>query len=120
MERVKLEEEEEEEEDLVLRCRKVIPLPIQPFVSLSASRPAGGDAFNEAVFMRPGQYVTRTLVWLDSKGIDGAVNGVAAGIGGLSARGRRIQTGFVRSYALSMLAGAVIVVAALLLLGGRL
>jgi NADH-quinone oxidoreductase subunit L len=79
-----------------------------------------GDAFNEAVFMRPGQYLTRTLVWLDSKGIDGAVNGVAAGIGGLSARTRRIQTGFVRTYALSMLAGAVVVIAALLLMGGRL
>ncbi len=100
------------------------PVPSTPPAGSVLTRAAradlGGDAFNEAVFMRPGQYVTRTLVWFDSKGIDGAVNGVAAGIGGLSARGRRIQTGFVRSYALSMLAGAVIVVAALLLLGGRL
>ena len=100
------------------------PVPTTPPAGSVLTRAAradlGGDAFNEAVFMRPGQYVTRTLVWFDSKGIDGAVNGVAAGIGGLSARGRRIQTGFVRSYALSMLAGAVVVIAALLLLGGRL
>jgi NADH-quinone oxidoreductase subunit L len=65
--------------------------------------------------MRPGQYLTRTLVYVDSRGIDGAVNGVAAGIAGLSARTRRIQTGFVRSYALAMLGGAVVVIAALLL-----
>jgi hypothetical protein len=39
---------------------------------------------------------------------------VAAGIGGGSGRLRRMQTGFVRSYALSMFGGALLVVAALL------
>jgi NADH-quinone oxidoreductase subunit L len=68
-----------------------------------------GDAVNEAVFMRPGQYLTRTLVWTDNKVVDGAVNGTAAGIGGLSARMRRWQTGYVRSYALSMLLGVVVI-----------
>jgi hypothetical protein len=34
--------------------------------------------------MRPGQYLTRTLVWFDNKVVDGAVNGTAAFIGGLS------------------------------------
>ena len=64
-----------------------------------------GDAFNEAVFMRPGQYLTRSLVYFDNRGVDGAVNGLAALVGGTSGRIRRWQTGFVRSYALSMLAG---------------
>ena len=100
------------------------PIPVTPPAGSVLTRAARadlyGDAINEAVFMRPGQYLTRTLVWFDSRGLDGAVNGVAAGIGGLSARSRRIQTGFVRSYALSMLAGAVVVIAALLLMGGRL
>jgi NADH-quinone oxidoreductase subunit L len=41
--------------------------------------------------------------------VDGAVNGTAAGLGGLSARMRRWQNGFVRSYAMSMLVGAVVV-----------
>jgi len=72
------------------------------------------DAFNEAVFERPGIYLTRALVFLDNKGIDGLVNGIAAGIGGTSGRLRRLQTGFVRSYALSMLTGAVLVVGAFL------
>jgi NADH-quinone oxidoreductase subunit L len=74
-----------------------------------------GNAVNEAVFMRPGQYLTRWLVWFDNRVVDGVVNGTAATIGGLSGRARRLQTGFARSYALSMLGGAALVVAALVL-----
>jgi NADH-quinone oxidoreductase subunit L len=40
--------------------------------------------------------------------VDGAVRGVAAFIGGLAGRTRRWQTGFVRSYAMSMLAGVIV------------
>jgi NADH-quinone oxidoreductase subunit L len=58
--------------------------------------------------MRPGQYLTRSLVFGDARGIDGAVRGVAAVIGGLAGRTRRWQTGFVRSYAMSMLAGVLV------------
>jgi len=73
-----------------------------------------GDAFNEAVLMRPGEYLTRSLVFFDNRRIDGMVNGLAALIGGTSGRIRRWQNGYVRSYALSMLGGAVIVVLATL------
>lgn len=83
-------------------------------MTVAARRDLYGDAVNEAVFMRPGRHLTRSLVFIDSRGIDGLVNGTAAAIGGLSARIRRVQTGFVRSYALSMLTGAALVAAALL------
>ena len=73
-----------------------------------------GDAFNESVLMRPGQWLTRLSVYFDSQGVDGLVHGLAATIGGSSGRLRRIQNGFVRSYALSMLIGAVLLVAGLL------
>jgi len=73
-----------------------------------------GNAFNESVLMRPGQWLTRLSVFFDSRGVDGLVNTIAATIGGSSGRLRRIQTGFVRSYALSMLIGAVLLVAGLL------
>jgi NADH-quinone oxidoreductase subunit L len=73
------------------------------------------DTANEALFMRPGQWLTRLLVFADNFGIDGAVRGIAAGVGGLSGRARRLQTGFVRSYALSMLGGVVLVAGALML-----
>ncbi len=85
-------------------------------LTVAARNDLYGDAFNEAVFMRPGQHLTRTLVWTDAKVVDGAVNGTAAGIGGLSARMRRWQTGNVRTYALTMLIG-VVVVGAVLALG---
>ncbi|MCM6775339.1 NADH-quinone oxidoreductase subunit L [Nocardia sp. CDC159] len=83
-------------------------------LTAAARRDLYGDAVNEALFMRPGAYLTRSLVFLDNRGIDGIVNSTAALIGGLSARIRRVQTGFVRSYALSMFTGAALVVAALL------
>jgi NADH-quinone oxidoreductase subunit L len=73
-----------------------------------------GDTFNESVLMRPGQWLTRLSVFFDSRGVDGLVNTLAATIGGTSARLRKVQTGFVRSYALSMLIGAVLLVAGLL------
>jgi NADH-quinone oxidoreductase subunit L len=71
------------------------------------------DAVNEGLFMRPGIHLTRGLVFADARGIDGAVGGLAALVGGLSSRLRRLQTGYVRSYALTMLTGVVAVLGAL-------
>jgi NADH-quinone oxidoreductase subunit L len=89
------------------------PVGVSP-VTTAARQNLYADAFNESVLMRPGQWLTRALVFLDNRGVDGAVNGVAAGLGGTSSRLRRTQTGFVRSYALSMLGGSIAVVAVLL------
>ena len=75
----------------------------------------GGNAINEALFARPGIWLTRASVFADAKGIDGAVNGTAAALGGLSGRWRHWQNGFVRSYALSMFAGTLVVIVMLLL-----
>ncbi|MFC8528774.1 NADH-quinone oxidoreductase subunit L [Nocardia sp. NPDC057227] len=92
---------------------RTAPEPVSALTT-AARRDLYGDAVNEAAFMRPGQHLTRSLVFVDARGIDGVVNSTAAGIGGLSARLRRAQTGFVRSYALSMFTGAALVAAALL------
>ncbi|MBN9621290.1 MAG: NADH-quinone oxidoreductase subunit L, partial [Actinobacteria bacterium] len=89
------------------------PVGVSPITTL-ARRNLYADAFNEAVLMRPGQWLTAALVFFDNRGVDGAVNGLAAGLGGGSSRLRRLQTGFVRSYALSMMAGAIAIVAVLL------
>lgn len=91
--------------------------PRGSFLTVFARRDLYGDALNEALFMRPGQWLTRIAVFFDNRGIDGLVNGLAAGIGGTSGRVRRIQTGYVRSYALSILFGAAVVVGALLYVG---
>jgi NADH-quinone oxidoreductase subunit L len=90
----------------------------QSFLTVAGRNDLYGDAFNEAVFMRPGQQLTDGLVRFENSGIDGAVNGTAAAIGGMSSRLRRVQNGFVRSYALTMTVGAAIVGVVILL--GRL
>jgi NADH-quinone oxidoreductase subunit L len=96
--------------------RRPVPVeqPVGSLVTVATRRNLFADAFNEAVLMRPGQWMSRALVYFDNRGVDGAVNGLGAAFGGGSARLRRTQTGFVRSYALSMLGGTVAVVAVLL------
>jgi len=96
------------------------PVPVEAptnvsFLTKAARADAYGDSLNEALLMRPGQYLTRSLIWFDSKAIDGLVSGMAAAIGGLSARARRLQNGYVRSYAVTMLGGAVLIALVLLL-----
>src|SRR5208283_3135338 len=101
------------------RMYATAPIPSVAPVRVSAFTTAAradlyGDAFNEEVFMRPGAQLTEALVEFDNAGVDGSVNALAALIGRTSNRLRRLQTGFVRNYALSMLAGAVLVVALIL------
>ena len=81
---------------------------------VAARKDLYGDAFNESVLMRPGQWLTRLSVYFDNRGVDGLVNSLAALVGGTSGRWRKMQTGFVRSYALSMFFGAAVLVALLL------
>jgi NADH-quinone oxidoreductase subunit L len=101
----------------LLYDRRPVPevAPAGNLLTRAARADLYGDAFNEAVLMRPGQYLTRLLVWFDHRVVDGIVNGAAATLGGMSGRSRRLQTGFARSYALSMLGGAAVVAAALVL-----
>jgi NADH-quinone oxidoreductase subunit L len=84
-------------------------------VTVAARKDLYGDAFNESVLMRPGLWLMRLSVFADNQGIDGLVRSVAAMMGGSSGRLRKLQSGFVRSYALLMLAGAAAVIGALLL-----
>ena len=96
--------------------RKRVPAtaPAGSPVTRAARAELYGDAINEGVFVRPGRYLSRSLVFFDNRGVDGAVNGVAALVGGTSGRVRRFQTGFVRSYALAMLGGALLLVLSML------
>jgi len=73
----------------------------------------GQDAFNEAVFMRPGQALTRGLVTVDEVVIDGAVRGVGAMAVGSGSTLRRTQSGYVRSYAALILVGALALLTAI-------
>ena len=93
---------------------EVAPATRNP-LTLAGRNDLFGDAFNEAVFMRPGQQLTSGVVAIDKHGIDGAVHGTAGVVSGLSVLTRRLQNGFVRSYALLMVVGAAILGAVLIL-----
>lgn len=100
--------------------RKPVPAlaPRGSLLTRAARRDLLQDDFNHIVLVRGGEHLTRTLVYLDHSVVDGAVNGTAASMGGLSGRLRRVQTGFVRSYAVQMVGGAAVLVAATLLMRG--
>jgi NADH-quinone oxidoreductase subunit L len=97
--------------------RREVPqtAPKGSLLTVAARKDLYGDAINESVLMRPGQWLTRLSVFADNRGVDGIVNTLAATMGGSSGRLRRLQNGFVRSYALNMFLGAVVLVGALLL-----
>ena len=69
------------------------------------------DSFNEAVFMRPGQLLTKVLVKGDENVVDGTVRTVARIVMGSGSTLRKTQTGFARSYAALILIGAVLLIA---------
>jgi NADH-quinone oxidoreductase subunit L len=94
--------------------REAVPViaPVGSPLTRAARQDLYQDDVNEALLMRPGLHLTRSLVFFDTKGVDGAVGGLAALIGGTSARVRRVQNGFVRSYALTMLVGVVVILGA--------
>ena len=83
-------------------------------LTVAARNDLYGDKFDEDVLMRPGQMLTAGLVEIDDDAVDGASRGLAALIRDASERLRQFQTGFARSYALSMLGGAALLIAAVL------
>jgi NADH-quinone oxidoreductase subunit L len=98
--------------------RREVPAvaPRGSLLTRAARRDLLQDDFNHVVLVRGGEHLTRSLVYLDHSLVDGVVNGTAASVGGLSGRLRRLQNGYVRSYAVSMLGGTAVVVAATLLM----
>src|ERR1700728_4153331 len=97
--------------------RREVPVtaPAGSPLTVAARKELYGNAINESLLMRPGQWLTRLSVYFDNRGVDGLVNTLAATLGGTSGRVRRIENGFVRSYALLMFLGAALLVGALLL-----
>ena len=69
------------------------------------------DELYDGLIVRPLRTASMFL-WriVDIGVIDAAVNGVAAGIGGISQRLRHVQTGFVANYALAIALGMVLLV----------
>jgi NADH-quinone oxidoreductase subunit L len=99
-------------------ARRPVPLRAPEDVSaltVAARRDLYGDAVNEAVFVRGGSQLTRALFAVDDVAIEGTAGGLVTGVRRVSDGLRGLQTGFARSYALSILAGAVLLVGAVLM-----
>ncbi|MFT4010212.1 MAG: NADH-quinone oxidoreductase subunit L [Nocardioidaceae bacterium] len=92
---------------------RVAPADVSP-ITKAARADLYGDAFNEVFLMHPGDAVVKGLVTVDEHVVDGAVEGLATSAGAGSVILRRLQNGYVRSYALTLLGGVVVVVLALL------
>ena len=84
------------------------------FATRAARADLYGDAINEGLVVRPGATLVRGLTAADRAGVDRTFVGTSAGVAGLGGVLRRVQNGFVRSYALSLLGGVLLVVLALL------
>jgi NADH-quinone oxidoreductase subunit L len=83
------------------------------FVTRAARQDIYGDAINDELVVKPGRELTKGLVVFDTSVVDGIFTGGALGVGGIGTLARRIQNGYVRSYALSLLGGVLLVVLAL-------
>ena len=74
-----------------------------------------GDQINDAVVVGPTYALARTAVAADDVAVDGGVDGLAHAFGGLSTQVRKVQTGYARSYALTMMTGVVLAALVLIL-----
>ena len=73
----------------------------------AARRDLFQDDFNESVFMRPGQGLVKNLLNIDYLVIDGLVRLVGSISAGAGQTMRKLQNGYVRSYALMMILGVL-------------
>jgi NADH-quinone oxidoreductase subunit L len=87
-----------------------------PLAYKTAYRAFYVDEIYMALIVRPFRALADFL-WhvVDDQIIDGAVNGVGRATGSVGQWSRRLQTGYVRTYVLAMLFGAVLIVVYLLL-----
>lgn len=101
----------------VMYARKDVPVepPRGNILTRAARADLYGDAVNDVLVVQPTYRTAEALTTFDNKSVDGFVNWTARFTGDMAVKFRRSQTGFARSYALSMVGGAIIVVLALIL-----
>jgi NADH-quinone oxidoreductase subunit L len=80
------------------------------FVTRAARADLYGDAINDTLVGRPGAALVRGSVATDHGLVDGIFRAIGTTVTGTGVGLRYLQTGYVRSYALSILGGAVVLV----------
>jgi NADH-quinone oxidoreductase subunit L len=89
------------------------PRDVSPVVR-AARADLYGDAINEGLVVRPGRSLVAGLFAFDRTGADGTFMGGGLAVRAIGGQLRKVQTGYVRSYALSVLVGALVVAVAML------
>ncbi|MDO9498065.1 MAG: NADH-quinone oxidoreductase subunit L [Nocardioides sp.] len=84
------------------------------FATRAARADLYGDAINEGLVVTPGRHLVSGLLTFDRSGADGFFTGGASAVAAIGGQLRKVQNGYVRSYALSVLVGVLLVVVALL------
>jgi NADH-quinone oxidoreductase subunit L len=93
---------------------KVSPQKVS-LITIAARKDLYADVMNENLLMKPGLRLTRVLSVFDKSVVDAFFVGIGSLTGGISARLRRSETGFVRSYAMSIILGTAVLVILLLI-----
>ena len=76
------------------------------------------EALYDAAVVTPAKRLARFAAdVVETRGIDGAVNGIAGLVGQAGVAMRRVQTGYVRNYAAAILAGTILILSYWLLRG---
>jgi NADH-quinone oxidoreductase subunit L len=96
------------------RVPDVAPASHNP-ITITGRNDLFGDAVNNTLVVRPTLVLARGLVGADDRVIDAGADGLGNMFAGLSSQTRRLQTGQVRSYALTMTIGVLLVGAVLIL-----
>ncbi len=89
--------------------------PPTHLLGAAARRDLYQDDVNQLVAIGPGTALVRGLREIEDDGIAGVVRWIGRTVSGLGSGLGRLQTGFVRSYALSMVGGIVLILGALVI-----
>jgi NADH-quinone oxidoreductase subunit L len=97
----------------IVKYGKSVPIeaPNGSALTRFARRDLGQDDFNHRVLVLPGQAITKGLAGMDFSFIDGVVRAVGWVLSYFSQSLKKVQNGYVRSYALLMTAGAIALLA---------
>lgn len=93
-------------------AKKRVGAPAEHLAAKIARNDFFQDDVNDVALVQPCNLLVRATVLTDSGGVDRSVTGLGAAVMAASGGLRKLQNGFVRSYALTMLVGIVVLLGA--------
>ncbi|GAB78058.1 NADH dehydrogenase subunit L [Austwickia chelonae] len=93
-------------------AKKRVGAPAEHLAAKIARNDFFQDDVNDVALVQPGNLLVRATVLTDTGGVDRSMTGLGAAVLAASSGLRKLQNGFVRSYALTMLVGIVVLLGA--------